>query len=103
MKGGKVAILERQVNGREYNELLKRKDPTRITIKKNIKCFIWKNQYFELITFTQPEMESVILRTETEQSGFGVDLPPFVQVEKEVTKDEKFMSYYMARNAMQSE
>jgi len=34
--------------------LKKRADPTKEIVKKKIKCFIWENQYFELVELVEP-------------------------------------------------
>lgn len=91
--GGKVAILERPISGRKYFTLLQKADPNRITVKKRIKCFCWRNQYFELIEFIQPDNNITILRTETEHPEQQVELPPFIWTEKEVTGDQNYFTF----------
>lgn len=57
---------------------------------------MWKNQYFELIQYQNAGKDFWILKTESERIDQWIDLPPFIETGKEVTGNEKYMSYVMA-------
>jgi len=94
-----TAILERQISGREWVALLKQADPTRVTVKKHVRCFVYNNQYFQLNTFLEPEAVKgmTILETEAEDKYQQIELPSWIQTEKEVTEHDEYSSYQIAK------
>jgi CYTH domain-containing protein len=73
-------------------------DPSRITVKKKVHCFIYNNQYFQLSTFLEPNIGISVLETETEDAEQKVTLPAWLQAEKEVTTDDAYSSYKIAKH-----
>jgi hypothetical protein len=47
---------------KEYSTLQKKSDTTKRIVRKKIKCFIWKNQYFELVELIEPSNGMLFLR-----------------------------------------
>jgi len=90
-------ITERQISGREYVALLAQADPNRITVKKRVKCFIYKNQYFQLSTFLEPDNGLTILETETDNMNQKPDLPSWLKAVHEVTEDPTYTTYLIAK------
>ncbi|MBU52579.1 MAG: AAA family ATPase [Deltaproteobacteria bacterium] len=102
MRDGEHVELKRQIAGREYLGLLDQADPTKAVIRKSRRCFLWNNQYYELDTFIEPQEGLCILNVEYKQFSETL-LPDFLEIEREVTGDENYMSYTIATKAGQSE
>jgi CYTH domain-containing protein/predicted ATPase len=93
---GQQIEVEHAVSGREYLSLLTRADPARHPIRKRRTCFLWRGHYFELDVFADPHAGLAVLEVELEQPDAEVELPPFVDVEREVTGDPAYSNYLMA-------
>ena len=89
------AIVEKQISGKEYSTFLLRKDENQKVVRKKIKSFIWKNQIFELIHFV--DFGVITLQTQAEDTTQKVELPPFIQTEKEITETKAYHTYVMAK------
>jgi CYTH domain-containing protein/predicted ATPase len=97
LDGGRVES-ERQISPREYVVLLLQADPTRRTIRKRRRCFLWENQYFELDIYDDPRPGMIILEAELEHLGQEVALPPFIEIERDVTGVLEFSNHAIARS-----
>ena len=97
VKDGKSAVIERQISGKEYKQLLDFAEHGRVTIEKNVRCFIYKNQYFQIVEFKEPKKNLWVLTTNSNGQS-DIQIPPWINVCQEVTKDENFQSYYIASN-----
>jgi CYTH domain-containing protein len=93
---GQRVEIERQLTGREYIALLAQADPARRTVKKRRRVFLWGNQYFEWDTFVDPRPGLELLEVEVDALDAPVALPPFVQVEREVTNDPHYANHTIA-------
>jgi CYTH domain-containing protein/predicted ATPase len=93
---GQRVELERLISAREYAALLAQGDPARRTLKKRRTCFVWEGQYFELDEFLEPCSGLYLLAVELDQPDREVSLPPFLQVEREVTSKPEFSGYALA-------
>jgi CYTH domain-containing protein len=93
---GQRVQIERQVTGREYIALLAQADPTRRTIRKRRRVFLWANQYFEVDTFVDPRPGLELLEVEVESMDLPVTLPPFLSVEREVTGEDQYGNHTIA-------
>ena len=90
-------VTERQINNSLYEMMLGLADPTRHTINKLRNSFIWKGQYFEFDTY-QDQLEGlVILETKGIVEGEPVKFPPFLNVIKDVTGNEEYYNYNLAK------
>ncbi len=78
--------VERHISEEEYQELFARRDPNLLVIRKKRHCFIWENQYFELDVFIEPDPLLQILEVELTEAQSAVVLPPFIPIEKELTR-----------------
>lgn len=93
--GGRVEI-ERQISAREYGEALEVADPKYHSIQKNRTCFLWNNHYMELDRFAFPHAGLVLLEVEVDDLTTPVDLPPWIEIEREVTDEEAFSNRALA-------
>jgi hypothetical protein len=90
-------ILERAVSGREYVALLRQADPARIQVKKRVRCFLYNNVYYEIQSFTEPDIGLSILNTEYEADR-EPPMPWFLKVRSEVTGKKEFSSFYISKH-----
>lgn len=88
---------ERRITSREYINLLKMADPKRLPITKTRTCFLWENKYFELDTFTGRNSGLQVLEIELGSDDEQFELPPFIDISKEVTGDKKYSNSYQAK------
>jgi CYTH domain-containing protein/predicted ATPase len=93
---GQRVKIERQITGREYIGLLAQADPTRRTLKKWRRAFLWENQYFEWDIFKDPRPGLELLEVEVDAIDGPVALPPFLSIEREVTQDKEYANHTIA-------
>jgi CYTH domain-containing protein len=93
---GQRVKIERQITGREYLALLGRADPARRTVKKRRRVFLWANQYFEWDLFVDPRPGLELLEVEVDCLDGPVELPPFLEVQEEVTNDPRYANHALA-------
>uniref|UniRef100_A0A7E4UXS9 AAA_28 domain-containing protein n=1 Tax=Panagrellus redivivus TaxID=6233 RepID=A0A7E4UXS9_PANRE len=94
-----------QITEREYNRYLSMKDSSRATLHKKRRCFNYGNQYFHLDIYVDPLPPAcqghplIILETYTTKpyGDKAPELPDFVEVVREVTKNEHFSMYKLAK------
>ncbi|MBI3270960.1 MAG: AAA family ATPase [Planctomycetes bacterium] len=94
---GQRVELERRISGRQYLGLLASKDPGRRVVRKLRRCFVWENVYFELDRFLDPAPGLLLLEAEVDSLAAPLALPPFVQIEHEVTADARYRNNAIAR------
>ena len=94
---GQRVEVERPVSAREYVALLADVDPSRRPIRKTRTCFLWNHQYFELDTFVEPRAGLRVLEVEFDCPDGPLTLPPFVEVDREVTGDPAYSNYALSR------
>ena len=87
---------EHQISGREYVEYLTERDPGKRTVRKERRCFLWAGQYFELDTFIEPRAGLTLLEIELDDVEDEVNLPPFIEIVGDVTRDESYTNFSMA-------
>ena len=90
-------VTERQINNNLYESMLGQADPWRHTIKKLRHSFIWRGQYFELDTFEDQLKGLVILETKGIVEGEPVKFPPFLHVVKDITGNQDYYNYNLAK------
>lgn len=90
-------VTERQINLSLYEMMLSLADPNRFTIHKRRNSFIWKGQYFEVDIYMGPLEGLVILETKGIADGEPVKFPPFLKVIKDVTGNEDYYNYTLAK------
>ena len=84
---------ERQISANLYENMLQQADPYRATIRKHRKSFIWKGQYFELDSFSEPVKDLMILETKGIAKRESVKFPPFIQVLEDITGNTHYYNY----------
>jgi CYTH domain-containing protein len=88
--------LEREISKSKYEKFLKKSHPDKISVEKTRFVFKYNDQIFELDVFKGPLKGLAILEIELEDKNDTVELPPFLKVIKEVTKDKKFTNFALA-------
>jgi len=87
---------EREIDRSEYQKYLKQSNPQKVPVEKTRFVFKYNDQTFELDVFKGPLKGLAILEIELEDKNDTVELPPFLQVIKEVTEDKKFTNFALA-------
>ncbi len=90
-------VTERQINQNLYEMMLPLADPERYTIHKMRRSFIWKGQYFEVDTYLEQLEGLVMLETKGIVKGEPVKFPPFLQPVKDVTGNQDYYNYNLAK------
>jgi CYTH domain-containing protein len=93
---GQRVKIERQITGRDYIALLAQADPTRRTLKKWRRVFLWSNLYFEWDIFKDPRAGLELLEVEVDTIDGSVELPPFLSMERDVTQDKAYANHTIA-------
>lgn len=86
---------ENIISKEEYEELLKNADPNKNTIFKDRYCFLYDGQYFELDVFPFWN-DKAFVELELTSEKQKVNLPPFIKVIKDVSRDKKYKNNYLA-------
>lgn len=87
---------ESEISEKEYNQALKRANSDKCAVEKTRFVFDWHDQVFELDLFKGHLKGLAILEIELEDKDDTVELPPFLKIIKEVTKDKKFTNFSLA-------
>ena len=90
---------ENIISSYDYAHLKGYKDLHRAVVRKHRYCFVYSNQYFELDTFISPQWArgTWILEHELLNINDPINLPPFLDIEKEVTADHAYSNYGIAK------
>lgn len=87
---GNSKETQRDLNARNYMILLAQKDENKRVVVKERRCFIWEHQSFILdIVISHPDRLKV-LKIDGIEKDFNLKLPPFCEVEKEITGDYEY-------------
>lgn len=88
---------ERKITQDEYLKLLMESDNTLHTIHKTRYCLSINNQYFEIDIY--PEWDNqAIMEIELNSEDDIVNIPNFIEILKEVTEDDSYKNYNMAKS-----
>lgn len=87
---------EKEITKSQYQKYLKKPLVDKVEIQKTRFVFKFNDQVFELDVFKGPLKGLAILEIELEDKDDTVELPPFLKVIKEVTKDKKFNNFSLA-------
>lgn len=87
---------EYEISEKEYEKHLKNSNSEKCAIEKTRFVFKWHDQVFELDLFKGHLKGLAILEIELEDINMSVELPPFLKVIKEVTKDKRFNNFSLA-------
>jgi len=99
---GEEIIMKRQITAREFIQLGDQKDVNKKPIEKIRHCFIYKNQNFVVDVFQNVVGKPTILRIETNDKDEVVNIPPFVQIIREVTGDKNYLTNTMTSKDYQT-
>lgn len=89
-------ITERQINKSLAESLLQQADPLREAIVKTRKTFIWKGQFFELDFYEERYEGLIILETKGIARDEEIQLPPFLEMEEDITGNTDYYNYHLA-------
>lgn len=92
---------EREISEKEYQKYLKDASPDKCAVQKTRFVFNWHDQVFELDLFKGHLKGLAILEIELNNKDAKVELPPFLRVIKEVTKDKRFTNFALADKKLQ--
>lgn len=87
---------EYEISKKEYEQYLKKSDPQKCEVQKTRFVFKWHDQVFELDLFKGHLKGLAILEIELDDKDDTVELPEFLKVIKEVTKDKRFTNFALA-------
>lgn len=87
---------ERKISESDYNKYVKQADPDKRMVEKIRFVFEHKNQVFELDVFKDPLEGLAILELELDDKDDKIKLPPFLNIVKEVTKEDKYSNFNLA-------
>lgn len=94
--GIKRVEVEKRITKDEYLSLLLEANTHLNQIRKTRYCLVYKNQYIEIDTYPF-STEKAIMEIELSTEDSEVNLPDFVKVIKEVTNDDKYKNYNLAK------
>lgn len=88
------------ITAEDYFRLSTLKDPKTHVIRKFRYCFVYNYQYFELDVIAEREHTRgvCLLEIELTEENDRLELPPFLNIVREVTGDERYSNYFIARN-----
>ncbi len=92
--------VEVAIQAKDYLGLQSLRDQTTHVIHKDRYCFIYEDQYFELDIFQEPARGLVLLEIELTEENDEVVLPPFLQIEREVTGNESYSNHAIAKGML---
>ena len=85
--------LEKEITKKQYEKYLENPLPNKFTLEKTRFVFCYKKQTFELDVFKGPLKGLAILEIELKNKDQKVDLPPYLQIKKEVTREKKYNNF----------
>lgn len=88
---------EKMITRREYEALRTLRNPEKCTIKKRRVCFFWKEQFFEVDLFEEPQPGLMLMEAERTDRTPDLELPPFVKVIRNVTDEKQYSNAEIAR------
>lgn len=87
---------EHEITKPQYEKYLKSAHPDKVPVEKTRFVFKYKGQVFELDVFKGKLKGLAIMEIELEDMDDEVELPPFLSIVKEVTKDKRFTNFHLA-------
>jgi CYTH domain-containing protein len=89
---------EYEISEKKYNESLKDPYPGKGEVEKTRFVFKYNDQVFELDVFKGPLQGLAILEIELKNIDNPIELPPFLEIIKEVTKEKQFNNFSLANH-----
>lgn len=87
---------EHEITKAQYEKYLKKSHSDKVEVAKTRFVFKFDDQVFELDVFKGPLRGLAILEIELKNIQDTVELPPFLKVIKEVTKDKRYTNFSLA-------
>jgi CYTH domain-containing protein len=87
---------EHEISEKEYEKSLQKANPSKCAVDKIRFVFNYHDQVFELDVFRGHLKGLAIMEIELDDKDETVELPPFIKVIKEVTKDKRFTNFSLA-------
>lgn len=94
---------EHTISKDKYESYLKEPHPNKVAVEKTRFVFKYNDQIFELDVFKGPLKGLAILEIELKDKNDKVELPPFLKVIDEVTKDKRFNNFSLADKRLQKQ
>ncbi|MDP2695900.1 MAG: AAA family ATPase [bacterium] len=91
--------IEQQITADEFYSDLANRDPESDAITKERVCFLWRNQYFELDIFLEPErlVGTTLLEVELTEENDRVEIPDWLGKVIEVTDQPEYGNQNLAK------
>jgi len=99
---GQAIEVKTPLNHRDYSTLLAQEDPSHFLVYKTRRCFMWKNQYFQLDIYRQPCHPRcqglMLLESYTTLKGDALreNMPSFLNLGPDVTGDSAFSMFNLS-------
>jgi CYTH domain-containing protein len=87
---------EHEISDKDYEKALKKSNPAKCAVEKTRFVFDYHDQVFELDLFKGHLKGLAIMEIELKDMKDTVELPPFLKVVKEVTKDKSYSNFALA-------
>lgn len=87
---------EYEIPEKDYEKALKKANPEKCAVEKTRFVFKYHDQVFELDVFKGHLKGLAIMEIELDDKDETVELPPFINVVTEVTKDKQFTNFSLA-------
>lgn len=94
---------EHEISQKKYEAYLKHPHPNKVAVEKTRFVFKYNDQVFELDVFKGPLKGLAILEIELKDKNDKIELPPFLKVIEEVTKDKRFNNFSLADKRLQKQ
>jgi len=95
IEGGINEEDEHEISAEEFNALWVRSSYQ--TVSKVRVIFDWQGRTFELDIFMAPATMDPMLEVELESMDEEVELPPFIEIEREVTGEKDYTNWKIAQ------
>ncbi len=86
---------ERTVSAEEYDKLIKERDTSLVPVIKTRRILMYNNQRFEIDSYAFSDIYAT-MELEIDSVNTPIDLPPFVDVVKEVTGNHDYSNAVLA-------
>ena len=91
--------IEERLTHDEYRRMLQDADPNARPIRKTRYCLAEKNRYYEIDIYPEWKHQA-ILEIDLRDQGKEIELPAFLHVIQDVTKDKKYSNYALAHEML---
>ena len=90
------------ISKNHYKHLKQFRESGTKVVKKFLHVFVYKNQVFELQRFWTKlgQIDLDLMEVELLDEKDQVELPPFLEVDREVTNDRRYSSHAIARGSL---